>query len=90
MPCFVMAVIALAFSRVVLVLMLLFSDYLERAYHGYMLPFVGFVFLPVTTILYAWMVNNNEPIAGVNLILLVAAVLIDAGSWGGGGYSRRR
>jgi hypothetical protein len=89
MPCLI-AVIALAFPRVLLVLMFLFSNYLGRAYHGYLLPILGFLFLPVTTIVYAWIVNNHEPVAGVYLVALVVAVLIDAGSWGGGGYSRRR
>lgn len=78
------------FPRVVLVLMWLFSNYLGRAYHGLVIPLLGFIFLPITTIVYAWMWNSHMPIAGLNLIILIVAVLLDAGSHGGGAYYRRR
>jgi hypothetical protein len=90
MPCLLTLVI-LMFPRIILVLMWLFSNYLDRAYHGLVIPLLGFIFLPITTIAYAWMVNSGLPIAGVNLIILIIAVLLDAGSHGSGaGYYRRR
>lgn len=89
MPCLLVLLI-LAFPRVVLLLMYFLSDYLQRAYHGLLIPLLGFIFLPITTIVYAWLVNNHEPIAGVNLIILIVAVLIDASGLGGGEWHRRR
>jgi hypothetical protein len=89
MPCLVLLLV-LAFPRLVLVLMFLLSTYLQRAYHGLFLPILGFFFLPLTTIVYAWLVNNNRPIDGVNLIILIVAVIIDAGGIGGGEWHRRR
>jgi len=74
----------------VLVLMFLFSGYLERAYHGLLLPVLGFIFLPLTTIVYAWLVNSHLPIEGLNLIILVVAVVIDLGGLSGGEWHRRR
>ena len=65
------------------------SNYLERAYHGLLIVILGFVFLPITTLVYAWMVNSRLPVAGINLIWLILAVVIDLGGLGGG-YSRRR
>ena len=88
MPC-LLVILILAFPRVVLVGMLLFSTYLERAYHGLLLPVLGFFFLPLTTLAYAWMVNTGQPLAGVNLLILILAVLLDAGGLGGGEYHRR-
>jgi hypothetical protein len=88
MPCLFVLVILL-FPRVVLVLMFLLSNYLQRAYHGLLIPLLGFIFLPVTTIVYAWMVNNGQPIDGVNLIIVIVAVIIDIGGLGGGEYHRR-
>jgi hypothetical protein len=90
MPCLLVLVVLL-FPRVILVLMWLFSNTLDRAYHGLVIPLLGFIFLPITTIVYAWMVNNGLAIEGVNLIILIIAVLLDAGSHGSGvSYSRRR
>ena len=90
MPC-LLTLVVLMFPRVILVLMWLFSSYLDRAYHGLIIPLLGFIFLPITTIVYAWMVNSGLPIAGFNLVILVIAVLLDAGSHGSGaGYYRRR
>jgi len=84
-----MLIVVLAFPRIVLALMFLLSNYLQRAYHGLLLPLLGFFFLPLTTIVYAWLVNEHRPIDGVNLIILVIAVLIDAGGLGGGEWHRR-
>jgi len=89
MPCLLVLVV-LFFPRIVLALLFFFSHYLERAYHGLLLPLLGFIFLPLTTLAYAWMVNNHMPIEGVNVLILIAAVLIDAGGLGGGEYHRRR
>jgi hypothetical protein len=88
-PCLLLIAV-LAFPRVVLVLMFLFSNYLQRAYHGLILPILGFIFLPLTTIAYAWMVNSHMPIEGINLLLLIIAVVIDVGGLGGGEWHRRR
>ena len=89
MPCLVLILVA-AFPRVVLVLMFLMSNYLQRAYHGLLIPLLGFFFLPLTTIVYAWLVNSNLPLEGINIIFLILAVVIDLGGLGGGEWHRRR
>jgi len=83
-------ILFVAFPRIALVLLFFLSNYLQRAYHGLLLPLLGFIFLPLTTLVYAWLVNSNLPIAGVNLIILIIAVVIDVGGLGGGEYHRRR
>ena len=90
MPC-LLTLVVLLFPRVILFLMWLFTSYLDHAYHGILIPLLGFIFLPITTIVYAWMVNNNMPLDGFNVVILIVAVLFDAGSHGGGArYYRRR
>lgn len=89
MPCLLL-ILVLAFPRIVLVVMFLFSNYLARAYHGLILPLLGFIFVPLTTLAYAWMVNTHQPIEGVNLLILLIAIVIDLGGLGGGEYHRRR
>ena len=83
-------ILLLVFPRAALVLLFLFSNYLGRAYHGLILPFLGFLFLPLTTLAYAWMVNTHMPFEGINLLILIIAVVIDVGGLGGGEYHRRR
>jgi hypothetical protein len=89
MPCLVV-ILVLAFPRIVLALLFLMSNYLERAYHGLLIPLIGFFFLPLTTLAYAWMVNTHQAIEGVNLLILLVAVIIDLGGLSGGEYHRRR
>ena len=90
MPCFLLLAMLL-FPRVVLLLMWFFSTYLQRAFHGgLVLPVLGFIFLPLTTIVYAWELNSGMPTAGINLLWLLIAVIIDLGGLGGAhGRSRR-
>jgi hypothetical protein len=89
MPCLIV-ILVLAFPRIVLACLFLFSHYLERAYHGLILPILGFIFLPLTTLCYAWMMNSHMPLEGINLIILIVAVVIDVGGLSGGEYHRRK
>jgi hypothetical protein len=88
MPCLLLVVI-LAFPRVVLVLMFLLSNYLQRAYHNLIIPLLGFIVLPLTTIVYAWEVNSGLPVAGGYLLLIIIAVVIDIGGHSGAEWHRR-
>jgi hypothetical protein len=88
MPC-LLIILFLAFPRIALVLLFIFSNYLQRAYHGLILPLLGFLFLPLTTLAYAWMVNSGLPTTGLNLLILIIAVVIDLGGIGGSEYHRR-
>jgi hypothetical protein len=82
-------ILFLVFPRVALLLLFVFSNYLERAYHGLILPLLGFLFLPLTTLGYAWMVNTGQATTGINLLILIIAVIVDLGGIGGGEYHRR-
>jgi hypothetical protein len=90
MPCFVLLVL-ITFPRLALALMWFFSDYLQRAFHGgQVLPVIGFLFLPLTTIVYAWELNSGMPTVGVNLLWLLVAAVIDLGGLGGGAHRQSR
>jgi hypothetical protein len=62
-------VFLLVFPRIALILMFLLSNYLERAYHGLLIPLIGFLVLPLTTLVYAWMANTAQPGVGANLLI---------------------
>lgn len=89
MPCLLL-ILFVAFPRIALALLFFFSNYLQRAYHGLLLPLLGFLFLPLTTLAYAWMTNTGQPMAGINLLILLVAVIVDLGGLGGGAYHRSR
>jgi len=89
MPCLLVLLI-LAFPRIVLAVMYFTSTYLQRAYDNLLIPLLGFIFLPLTTLVYAWLTNNHMPIEGVNLVYIIVAVIIDLGGLGSGESHRRR
>ena len=88
MPCLLLLLVV-AFPRIVIAVLFFTSNYLERAYHGLILPVLGFFLLPLTTLAYAWMINTGQPTVGVNLLILIVAVAVDLGGLGGGEYHRR-
>ena len=90
MPCFLLFIVLL-FPRVALLVMWFFSNYLQRAFHASLfLPLLGFIFLPLTTLVYAWELNSGLPTEGINLLWLLIAVLIDLGGLGGGAHRQSR
>lgn len=70
-----------------MVLMVIFSDYLGRAYETTIWPLLGFVFVPYTTLAYAFAINHHGSVDGVYLALVVVAALVDLGVIGSGGHS---
>ena len=81
--------LALVTPRIALALIFIFSTYLGRAYDTALWPVLGFFFMPLTTIAYAWAVNTNGTVTGVYLAAVVVAVLLDLGLIGGSGASAR-
>jgi hypothetical protein len=91
MPC-LLVILVLAFPRIVLACLFFLTNYLDRAYHGQLImPVLGFFFLPLTTLAYAYVAHSGQPIgAGANLIIMIIAVVVDLGGLSGGEYHRRR
>jgi len=82
-------ILGIAFPRLVLVLLFFFSDFLSRAYHGFLIPLLGFFFLPLTSLIYAWIVNSGNQVQGLYLVAIVICVLADLGIVGQTARSRR-
>ena len=82
--------LALSAPRFAIVLVVFFSDYIGRAYETVFWPFLGFLFMPLTTLAYAWAINSNGSVAGIHLVVVVIAVLIDVGIVGGSASRRKR
>jgi hypothetical protein len=76
--------------RFAIILVVIFSDYIGRAYQTVLWPFIGFLIMPLTTLAYAWAINSRGSVAGLQLVVVVVAVLIDLGLVGGSASRRRR
>jgi hypothetical protein len=87
----VLAVIALLVPRVLMVFIYLLTDWFGRAYETVIWPLLGFLFMPYATLAYmAAMLNNNHSLSGWWLALFIAAIVVDAGHWGGSGRAAAR
>ena len=82
-----LALLALATPRFVIVLLVLFSDYIGTAYETRIWPFLGFLFMPLTTLAYAWAVHTHGGARGLGLAAVIVAALLDFGLIGA---SRKR
>jgi hypothetical protein len=89
MPCLI-GCLALSAPRFAIVLVVLFSNYIGRAYETNLWPFLGFLVMPLTTLAYAWAINSRGSVEGLHLAVVVLAVLIDLGLIGGSASERRR
>ncbi len=90
--CCLIALFSLTFPRVALVLVWLFDKpFIDQAYNNMALPILGLIFLPHTTLAYAW-AHTFElgPGSGSGILVIAIAVLLDLGAYGGGASSRRK
>ena len=87
--CCVLILLAFFTPRIVLFILWLFTDYLSRAYEGWVLPLLGFIFLPATTVAYAIAENEFGGLNGLGLIVLLIGLAVDIGLLGGGARQRQ-
>lgn len=95
MPCCVIALLAFFGPRFILAMLWVFNNaYLSRAYVNFFIPCLGFMFLPWTTLGYAFAINSfaGATFFGLDIIgviIVVLALVLDLVSYGGSGYGNR-
>jgi hypothetical protein len=89
MPCLI-GLLALITPRIVLLVVALFTGYLGRAYDTLLWPVLGFFFMPLTTLAYAFAINEGGAVQGYYFFIVLLAALIDLGVIGGASRRRRR
>jgi apolipoprotein N-acyltransferase len=87
--CCVLILLAFFTPRIVLFVLWLFTDYLNRAFDGFVLPLLGFLFLPATTLAYAIAQNELGGLNGLGIIVVLIGLAVDIGLLGGGASRRR-
>jgi hypothetical protein len=89
MPC-LLALLVVAFPRVAIALLWLFTNFFSGVYHGILIPLLGFIFLPLTLVVYTYILRTYPgPLSLQELIFLFIAVILDLGLVGGGSLRRR-
>jgi hypothetical protein len=81
-------ILGIAFPRAVLLLLFFLTNFLGRAYHGLLIPVLGFFFLPLTTLIYAWIVNSGASAQGLYLVAIIICAMVDLGLIGQTARSR--
>ena len=88
MPCLI-ALFALISARLALIFVAIFSNMIDRAFDGWIVPILGFFLLPWTTLAYVvmWDVGTRE-VSGFEWFIVGLAFLVDLGSYFGGKRAR--
>src|SRR5665811_2635467 len=80
---FIILAFLLALSpRFILFFMWLFASSRLDAFNGLWLPFIGFLFLPFTTLMYMLVWSASNGVSSIGWVLVILAFIIDMGSYG--------
>ena len=86
-------ILSLVTPRFVVVVLWLFTNYLETAYGSWFWPTLGFFVAPTTTLAYAVARNDLSTASGTitaaGTVVIVIGVVIDIGLLGGNARKRR-
>lgn len=79
------------FPRVALFFIWVLTSLVSRAFNGILVPLLGFLFLPYTTLVYVLVYSpGHGGVSGFGWLLVILAFLIDLGAYGGTGVTNRR
>lgn len=87
MPC-LLVIIGLFFPRIVLAILWIIG-FMSQGFQGWGWPLLGFIFMPITTLVYGLSHIYGEGADGGWLLLLILAILFDLGSNGTGTAQRK-
>jgi hypothetical protein len=76
--------------RVVLVLLWIFSNLVDRAFSGFLIPLLGLIFFPYTTLFYVLSWSPVGGVTGWGWFFVACGFVCDVGHWAGSSYSGRQ
>ncbi len=83
--------LALAAPRVVLLIVWLSTNVITRAYGSFIVPLLGLIVLPLTTLAYALASQPGIGVTGFGWFWVILALIIDLGTYGGSSdFNQRR
>jgi hypothetical protein len=87
----IFVLIAALSPRLAVLLMWIFTPWVDRAFAPIIWPILGIIFLPLTTLLYVILWNTGgRGVTGWEWIFVILALFGDFASYGAGAYGRRR
>jgi hypothetical protein len=84
------ALLAVGAPRLGLIFVWIFTDLVTRTFDTFVLPLLGLIFLPWTTVMYVLVYDPVTGVSGLGWPLVFLAFLFDLGSYFGSGYGNRR
>jgi hypothetical protein len=84
-----LAILTGFFPRLGLGIGWIFTDEVDQAYDSWVLPLLGLIFLPLTTLVYALLWGPLGGVDGIEWFWVALAFLLDIGALGAGARSRR-
>ena len=92
MPCGCFVVLlGSAFPRIALIFTWIFTNRVDIAFDGWLLPLAGLLFLPYTTFFYVLAYAPVQGVTGIGWFFVVLGFLFDVSSYlGSGRYGQRR
>lgn len=92
MPCLgcIFAAGAASFPRLALIFMWIFTNWVTRAFQGaFLLPLLGIIFLPFTTLMYVFSYNPIYGMTGWGWFWVILGFFLDLGTYSGGAFANR-
>lgn len=82
------SLLAIISPRLALLIVWLSTGMVNDAFDSFVLPFLGLIFLPFTTLFYV-LVYDPVEISVWGWLFVIFGFLLDLGAYGGGGYTNR-
>lgn len=76
--------------RVALVLIWIFSDLVDRAFSGFVVPLIGLILFPYATLFYVLAWAPVVGLSGWGWMFVILGFIFDIGHWAGGGAAGRQ
>jgi hypothetical protein len=76
--------------RVALVLIWIFSDLVDRAFTGFVVPLLGLIFFPYATLFYVLAWTPVGGVSGWGWMFVILGFIFDIGHWAGSGAAGRQ
>jgi hypothetical protein len=89
MGCLLLLLVGFA-PRVALGMVWIFSDLVDRAFSGFLLPLVGLAFLPCTTLFYVLAWSPLGGVSGWGWLAVISGVMLDLAHIASSGYAGRQ